>query len=148
MPAEYVLDNSVILRAFLREREGSDLAQQILALVITRDIEVAATKNVVHEFCGALCKAFRQRGKPVEEAIEAVRFFFSLPIIYVESPQLIERAVELAFLHNKSFYDMYYFSVAESKGIPVCTADEKCVGGLGETFPCKYILLEDFSYLP
>jgi predicted nucleic acid-binding protein len=116
--------------------------------VITRDIEVAAPKNVVHEFCGALCRAFRQRGNPVEEAIEAVRSFFRLPIIYVESPQLIERAVELAFLHHKTFYDMYYFAVAESRGIPVCTADERCVGGSGRTFPCECVLLQDFFKQP
>jgi predicted nucleic acid-binding protein len=144
MPAEYVLDNSVILRAFLQDREGSDPACKILALVIARDIQVAAPKNVVHEFCGALCKAFRRRGKTVDEAVQAIREFFKLPISCVESEELIERAIKLAFIYHKGFYDMYYFAVAESKGVPVCTADKRSIDGLAEDFPCEYVLLDDF----
>jgi predicted nucleic acid-binding protein len=144
MPAEYVLDNSVILRAFLPDRDGGNLAHKILGLVIAGDVKATAPKNVVHEFCGALCNAFRRRGKPVEEALQAIRKFFQLPITCVESEELIERAIELAFIYHKAFYDMYYFAVAESKGVPVCTADERSIGGLAKTFPCEYVLLDDF----
>ncbi len=145
MPANYVFDNSVLLRAFLPDRDGSDSAKHVLALLLAGDITACEPKNALHEFCGALVKAFRKRDKTADEAVCAIRAFRKLPIRYEESQALIERASRLAFAYAKTWYDMYYFAVAEQAGVAVCTADEKCVAGLPGDFPCEYVLLQDFG---
>jgi len=144
MAERYVMDNSVLMRAFLPDRECSDRADKVLSLVLTGDISVIVPKNAMHEFCGAVTGALRKKGRPVGEAIEAIRKFQRLPIRYVESPELIERAVELAFAYNKSWYDMYYFAVAEQEGVPVCTADEKSAQAIPPDRPCRIVLLTQF----
>jgi predicted nucleic acid-binding protein len=144
MSDRFVLDNSIAIRWVLPDREGHNLAKQIIKLLVVGDIHVVAPKNMIYEFCGAVTKAYRKRRKSAREALRAIRSFMELPIHYIESQELIERATSLSMDFRKNFYDMYYFSVAESEGLAVCTADEKSVSGLGEGFPCKYVLLEDF----
>ena len=144
MSDRFVLDSSVAIRWVLPDREGHELARQILKLLLVGDIHVVAPRNMIYEFCGGITKAYRKRKKSADEALLAIRSFMSLPIRYVESEELIERATSLSMDFCKSFYDMYFFSVAESESLTVCTADKKSVRGLGEHFPCEYILLKDF----
>jgi len=142
---KYVLDCNVLLKAFLPDRDGSDVAQKILALLVAGDILVLSPRNLVYEFCGSIVKIFRRRRKPVEEAIKAIRSFLKLPIQYVDDTQeMLERATEFSMDHAKNWYDMYYFAVGEHAGVPVCTADEKSVRGLPKDFACDHILLGDF----
>ena len=142
---KYVLDCNVLLKAFLPDRDGSDMAQKILALLVVGDILVLSHRNLVYEFCGSIVRIFRRRHKPVQEAISAIRSFRKLPIEYVDdTEEMLERATEFSMGHAKSWYDMYYFALAEQAGVAVCTADEKCVAGLPGDFPCEYVLLQDF----
>jgi len=140
MPDSYVLDASVVIRWFLPEQDQEEHAHRLHGLVLAGDIVAIAPRNLLHEFCGATTSAFRNKHKPVDDALEAFRAFLMLPIRYEESDDLIENAMRLAFVHGKSFYDMYYFSVGEKQGIPVCTADERSVAGVGPGFP-RYVLL-------
>jgi predicted nucleic acid-binding protein len=142
MPDSYVLDASVAVRWFLPGQDAGGHAQRLLGLVLAGDIVAVAPRNLVYEFCGAIAKAFRIGRKPASEAIEAFRAFLKLPIRYVESDSLIEGAIQLSFLHGKSFYDMYYFSVGGREKFRVCTADENSVASVGPGFP-PYVLLHN-----
>jgi len=141
-PVSYVLDASVVVRWFLPDQDASEHAERLLSLVLAGDIVAFAPRNLVHEFCGVIAKKFREKHKPVDEAVDAFRAFVRLPIRYEESDGLIESAVRLSFLHDKTFYDMYYFAVGEHQGVPVCTADEQSVAGVGPGFP-RYVLLRN-----
>lgn len=144
MSDRFVLDSSVALRWVFPDEKGHEIARQILKMLLVGDIHVVAPKNMMYEFCATVAHNYRTRKKSVDEALLAIRSFMRLPISYFESQELIERATSLSMDFCKSFYDMYFFSVAESESLTVCTADKRSVRGLGEDFPCKYVLLDDF----
>ena len=135
MSDRYVLDATVAVRWFLPGQDDDGSAAKVLALFLAGDIVFLAPENLVHEFCGIICKHFRLRNRSPDDALGTLDKFFALPIEYVGSRELIKDAVGLAFRHNKTFYDMYYFSVGRNRDIPVCTADERCVSGVDKTFP-------------
>jgi predicted nucleic acid-binding protein len=144
MSRKVVLDNSVLMRAFLPDREGHDAADLLLGLLIVGDIRAVGPANLLHEFCGALTGLLRTSGRSFDEARQAIERFLSLPIDFVEDHGLIRRTTELSFRFGKRWYDMYYFAVGEREGVPVVTADEGSVRGVGPDFPCRHILLRDF----
>ena len=148
MPRKYVLDASVVARAFLPDRRWHKDAERILALLLAGDMAVLAPENARYEFCGLITKTFRKRRWSADQALAAVRAFERLPILYFDPREFVESAVRLAFTHGKGFYDMCYFAVGHQEGVPVCTADEKSVRSVGENFPCEFVLLVDFFGLP
>jgi predicted nucleic acid-binding protein len=140
MPDSYVLDASVVVRWFLPDQDEGEDAQRLLRLVLAGDIVAVAPRNLVHEFCGVIVREFRRKRKPMSDAIDAFRKFLGVPIRYAESDSLIEGAIRLSFLHGKTFYDMYYFSVGERERLRVCTADENSVTSAGPGFPPHVLL--------
>lgn len=91
-----------------------------------------------------LCNAYRRRGRPLAELLRAFDYFRRLPIQYSEeSSDSVDQAATLAMTFHKSFHDMCYFALGEEQSVPVCTADEKSVGGLGSEFPVRFVLLHD-----
>jgi len=144
MPPEYVVDTSVALRWFLPDQDQNGDAARMLALILAGDIAAVAPRNLMYEFCGTLSQQYRRKRKTVAQAMRALSDFWRIPIRYVESSKTMERAVSLSFTYRKNFYDMCFFAIGEHEGIPVCTGDEKSLGGLPADFPCRYVLLRDF----
>lgn len=142
--SRYVPDTTVLLRAFVPDREWGEHAKCFLALLITGRISAVAPKNLTFEFYGGLTNAFRRRGKTAKDAERALQKFLALPIEYVDSEETLRRGAELSLTYQKSPYDMLFFAVAEAQRIAVCTADQRSVDGLPASFPCRHVLLKDF----
>ena len=75
MSRKYVLDSSVVVRAFLPDRCWHEDAKRILALLLAGDIAVVAPKNARYEFCGVITKTFRKRRRSADQALAAIRAF-------------------------------------------------------------------------
>jgi len=100
MPRRYVVEASVAVRWFLPDQDLGSHAERFLALLLAGDIEVLAPANLIHEFCGVICAQFRSRRKSADDAAEVVRKFLKLPISYVQSNDLIERATRLSMIQD------------------------------------------------
>lgn len=145
MPTRWVFDTNVFVRAFLPDREDAEKARDILALLVAGDIVAVAPKNMLYEFCGGISGACRRREKGAEEALGMIRDFRCLPITYVESDEITDRAVRLSFDRMKRFYDTCFLAVAEREGVRLCTADARLIAGLAPGDPCEFVLLRDFA---
>jgi len=139
-----VLDNSVMVRAFLPDENGHDSAAKVLALLSVGDIVALAPRNMMYEFCNAMAKAFRKRRRPCRDAVESLHKFLNLPIQYVDWEGMLERTMELSFSYGKSWYDMCYLAVGEHENVRVCTEDRSSVASLPDGLKSRFVFLDDF----
>lgn len=131
---------------FLPDQEFHGAAMDVLRLVLAGDVEALAPRYLRYEFCNALTKAYRIRGRTFAELSTALDAFQRVPISYIGEPHsLVTRAAFLAHTFKKAFYDMGYFAVAEVHSVPVCTADTGSVAGLGSDFAIPYVLLQEMT---
>lgn len=145
MAETYVLDSTVVVAWFIPEQENHAAALPILRSVLSGEVVAMAPRYMKYEFYNALTKAFRLRGKAIQELAGVLNDFPLLPVLYVdESPALLLRAAILSHRFRKAFYDMGYFALAEEHAVPVCTGDKASVAGLGPGFPARHVLMDDF----
>jgi predicted nucleic acid-binding protein len=124
----YVIDSSVAVKWFTEET-GTEAALKLREAASTGKCRLEAPDLLLYELANALRFHPRLSAADVKLAIGSL---LDLGIIFhaAESP-LLERAVELAFRYRTTVYDSCFIALADHRGLPLVTADEKLIERAG-----------------
>jgi predicted nucleic acid-binding protein len=136
-----ILDSSVIIKWF---REGEIFREEALLLrgaYLEGKLHLGVPDLLFYEIANVL------RYKPdlnQAQVQAAVRSLFDMRLERVAlTPQLINRALELAYAHELTVYDAAFIACAETLGTVLITADEKLVDKVNQ--PARVRFLADIS---
>lgn len=122
MPAEWVIDASVLGAVFFKE-PGTGAA----AAFLRSDAVLLAPDLLCLEIASIAAKKV-WRGEATESAAgEAVKNATQIVPELVANAELSQRAFELAARHRFSAYDAAYLALAESREVRLATLDAKLV---------------------
>ena len=117
-----VIDSSVAIKWFSQE-ESTNKALEIRSSFLRGEITIVVPDILLYEITNALRynKSFSEK-----EVKESVNSLIDLGInIFAPTKDIIEKAVELSYRFNISFYDAYFVGLAAALGFLFITADEK-----------------------
>jgi predicted nucleic acid-binding protein len=130
IPAEVVLDASVVVRGLVRN-EGQ--AREIMNQVARAAVVAHAPDLIVAEVTNALHTGIDARRWPVEAAQERLETFLASPIEIQPCGPLAVLALTEAALSRISAYDAFYAVLSAALEVPLVTADRKLAGLVPET---------------
>lgn len=119
---EAVLDASVAIKVLVDE-EGSEQARALMM----SGARFTAPEFVMAEIASTLLKHVRRRQLLRDYAEAALARSVGLFDELVPTRRLAGRAFEIAADHGASAYDAMYVALAESRGLPLATADLRLV---------------------
>lgn len=126
-----VLDASVVVKWFSFE-EYSDKALRLMEMYEEGDVNLLAPSLLPYEVVNALRY---NPGFGIEDVKEAFSALEGLQIrLYPLQKDLIDRAIELAFIYGLTVYDSSYIAVAEISGSTLYTSDEEVVRKVSKEF--------------
>ncbi len=121
---EAVIDASVVLKWYLPEEQG-ERALSLLEGFVSNHLHLVAPYLLEYEVINGLVVAAR-RGRITEEDLtEAVDGFLSLGIPLESVDRDFTRVIHFCSTYGVSAYDAGYLALAERRGIPLVTADER-----------------------
>jgi predicted nucleic acid-binding protein len=127
----FVIDASVALKwAF--EEPGRVEATALFGATL------AAPELIMAECANAAWKKIRRREISVEEAVRALRAIATVPVNLIAASPFVEAAVRAAVILDHPAYDCIYLALAERRGWPFVTADERFVRKARQISPQHY----------
>ncbi len=146
-----ILDASVAAKWFLKDELETHIEQadELLLRMLADDIELYAPRVIHYEVCQLLNRACRQPNPATgtfrlskEKAVQSAREFLALPVYILDmTDQEYIGALEMAVDYSRGHADMTYIGLAERLGCQWCTADDKVLRGVPDTFPSDQVLL-------
>lgn len=135
----FVIDASVAAKWFLPDEPFSGLALKLL-----RSATIGATNLIVPDLffceCGnILWKAARRQRLSSEETVSAIQVIGDLQTLTVPASGLLERTLQIARTHDRTFYDSLYIAVAVQQQTHLITADEKLANATAAYLPVKWL---------
>jgi len=113
-----VVDASILAKWFVEE-EGSDDARKLQRRALfAPDLVIVETANV-------LWKKVRQGSFDAAFVPRAIAVLQQADLTLTESLTLASRAVEVAIMLDHAVYDCFYLSLAELRGVPFVSADDR-----------------------
>jgi len=123
-----VVDASVVINRVVASQSMAADARSLFArLDDNPPLRMVAPDLLYAECANALWKYVRFAGADGTVAAAHLRYILRLQIEVMETPLLVERALELAGTHGTNVYDACYVALAESAGCPLVTADQPLV---------------------
>lgn len=122
---EFVVDASIVGRWYLANPPFVDEALQIRDAYQVGRIALLAPANFRYEVCGAIHSAVATRQLRAEQVRSRLEAFLNLPIVLIESSDLILNAHRLSIRYSTSFYDSLYLALAEQLQVPFVHADRR-----------------------
>jgi predicted nucleic acid-binding protein len=116
-----------------------DQANRLIARHVKRELELVAPDLIEAEIGNVLWKAVRRNRISQAEAEKSLRHFAGLAIQIVSSSALLDQALQIAVVCDRSFYDSLYVALALTTKTEVITADERLVNALGSRFPVRWL---------
>ena len=136
MTDRLVVDASVVAKAYLRDEEHSEVADQLLLAFAAGTVELLAPQYILYEVPSTILNAVRQRRLSSERGLVAVNEFLSLPLPTVGDDAtlvgLVRRAHELAQRLGCRLYDALYLVVAVEFEASMITADGRLYRGMAD----------------
>jgi len=137
----YVVDASVAAKWFLPS-SGELLTAE--AVAIQNDMEGGRRRVLVPDLFWAemgnvLWKAARQRRMSPAASEEALDLLQQSAISTAPSQPLLRDALNIATVHNRSFYDSLYVALARAADALLVTADERLANALAARFPIRWL---------
>ena len=124
--AGYVLDASVIVKWFLREKEADrDRALALRALHISGKSKIFIPRLTLLEVLNAIRfnpNADEETGQAALEALEDLHLE-TIP----GDADLLRKTNAIAWAYKMTIYDALYVALAEQLGYPLITADERMI---------------------
>jgi len=115
-----VVDASVAVQWFARE-PGSEAS----AALVEGNQPLVAPDIMPLEVANALWKKFRRGDVPAGDLQPAVTRILASDITLIPTLNLLERAVRLAFEISHPVYDCVYLVLADERGAPLASIDER-----------------------
>jgi predicted nucleic acid-binding protein len=114
-----ILDSSVAVKWYAREAD-SDVAEQLLSY------SLGAPDFILAEVANALWKKVRKKEIVAAQAAGALPHL-AASVTFLPSAPLLQRALELAMDLGHPVYDCIFLALAEDRGLPLITSDERLV---------------------
>lgn len=117
-----VLDASVIIKWFTQEEKRKQ-AVKLREKYINGEIEITVPDLLLYEISNALRFNPNFQEKDVNEAIQSL---FDMEInIIVPVPEILQKAIDLAYSKEITLYDAFYIALAQIIDFDFITADKK-----------------------
>ena len=117
-----VVDASVALKWFVPE-----VLADKAAILLDGSYELAAPDLLIAEIGNALWKKVGRNELTVDEGLEILAAFESVPIEIVPSDRLVKAAFEIAAAHGRTVYDGLYVALAVAHDGVAVTGDDRLV---------------------
>ena len=136
-----VLDASVAAKWLLPAAAEPfiEQANRLLAEEATGRVEFTVPDLFWPEIGNIAWKAVRARRFTAEEAADSLATARNWKFQTVSSRQLLQPALEIGLLYDRSFYDSVYLALAVSQHATLVTADERLVNAVGAHLPVKWL---------
>lgn len=118
-----IVDASVAVK-WVIEEEGSEMARRLSR------IPLEAPDLLLVECANILWKKVRLGDLERAEATERLDRLLRAPVRLVASRELLPPALELSLELRHPIYDCLYLALAQRRGVPLVTADERLVSAL------------------
>lgn len=104
-----------------------------------------APRLIVAELGNALWKYVRSGQSTAAQAETALQQLSALYVSFEEDGDYAQRAMQIAADLDHPFYDCLYLAVAEARGCPLITDDQRLLGKLARKRRFKLIALADIA---
>lgn len=121
-----MVDASVAFKWLIPDAAEEDVpaAKALLVAHMEGRVAIAVPSLFYYEVANILL--FGRSKPPIEEAAEALRDLYSLPLtVAVPAPDTADAALRLASDHGLSYYDASYVALAETLDCTLITADQR-----------------------
>lgn len=142
-PPELVIDASVVSRWYLNNPPFVTDALRIRDAYAANELALIAPANLRYEVSGAIHSAIATRQLQAEQVHERLQAFLGLPMMLIESSELILEAHRLSIRYSSSFYDSLYLALADRLQVPFVHADGRLRDSLRGRFEWE-LWIEDF----
>jgi predicted nucleic acid-binding protein len=126
-----VVDASVAFKWLIPDAAEEDVpaAKALLVDHMEGRVAIAVPALLYYEVANILL--FGRSKPPIDEAVEALRDLYSIPLaVAVPAPDTADAALRLASDYRLSYYDASYVALAESLDCTLITADRRLVRSL------------------
>jgi predicted nucleic acid-binding protein len=121
-----VIDASVAFKWLIPDAAEEDVSAAKALLVDHMEGRVAIAVPALLYYEVANILLFGRSKPPVDEAAEALRDLYSIPLtVVVPAPDTADAALRLASDHGLSYYDASYVALAETLDCALITADQR-----------------------
>ena len=123
-----MVDASVAFKWLIPDAAEEDVSAAKALLVDHMEGRVAIAVPALLYYEVANILLFGRSKPPVDEAAEALRDLYSIPLaVAVPAPETADAALRLASDHGLSYYDASYVALAETLDCTLITADQRLV---------------------
>lgn len=126
-----MVDASVAFKWLIPDAAEEDVpaAKALLVDHMEGRVAIAVPALLYYEVANILL--FGRSKPPIDEAVEALRDLYSIPLaVAVPAPDTADAALRLASDYRLSYYDASYVALAESLDCTLITADRRLVRSL------------------
>ncbi len=128
------IDSGVLLKAYFPDEEGHKEAQRLISDYARGTITFYAPSLLAYEILNACLVALRMARFPKERAKDLMNEMLGIEIVKEDIEPLRERIFDISAKYGTSAYDGAYVAIAESKHMPLLTADKKLYNKLKHHF--------------
>ncbi len=136
-----ILDASVAAKWFLPAREEplSAEARRLLQDYCAARLQLLVPDLFWPEIGNIFWKSVRRGRISLASAVEALETLRSLKIATAPSEPLLDAALHLAAAFDRTVYDGVYVALAQDRGAPLVTADERLANALAARFAVRWL---------
>lgn len=135
----FVIDASVAAKWFLPDEPFSAIALELLRSATAGGTDFMVPDLFFSECGNILWKAVRRQRLSAEEALAAIQVIEDLQTLTVPASGLLQRTLQIARAHDRTFYDSLYIAVAVQGQTHLVTADEKLANATAAYLPVKWL---------
>jgi predicted nucleic acid-binding protein len=144
--SDLVVDSSVAAKWILPEAD-SDLADQLAIDALRQGKQLLLLDIARSEIANAIWKQCHRRLIDASATMNYLDQLLRLPLRYVNSENLFERAMSIAIQYDRSFFDALFVALVDERRCEGITAHGPLVRSVTNDFP-QIILLRNWQSRP